>query len=89
MGRPDPYGLIGFVQTVLAYHYVVYSADWLLPDVLPPLSPAPQDLAAAVRPLEPASWAEVLLAVQIETPRGGRGPAQVDYSTTQVAALLG
>ena len=70
MGPPDPYRLIGLVQTVLAYHYVVYSADWLLPDALPPLSPAPQDLAAVVRPLEPASWAEVPLAVQIETSRG-------------------
>ena len=56
MGPPDPYGLI------------VYS-DWLLPDALRPLSPAPQDLAAVVRPLEAASWAEVPLAVQIENPR--------------------
>ena len=60
------YGKSGF----LAYHYVVYSADWLLPDALPPLSSAPQDLAAVVRPLEAASWAEVPLAVQIENPRG-------------------
>ena len=30
----DSYGLIGLIQTVLAYHYVVYSADWLLPDAL-------------------------------------------------------
>ena len=70
MGPPDPCGLIGLVQTVLAYHYVVYSADWLLPDALPPLSAAPQDLAAAVRPLETATWAELPLAVQIENPRG-------------------
>ena len=34
MGPPDPYRLIGLAQTVLAYHYVVYSADWLLPDAL-------------------------------------------------------
>ena len=70
MGPPDPYGLIGLVQTVLAYHYVVYSADWLLPDALPPLSPAPQDITSVVRPFEPASWAEVPLAVQIKSPRG-------------------
>ena len=69
MGPPDPYGLIGLVQTVLAYHYVVYSADWQLPDALP-LSAAPQDLAAAVRPFETATWAELPLAVQIESPRG-------------------
>ena len=52
IGPPDPYGLIGLVQTVLANHYAVYSADWQLPDALPPLSAAPQDLAAAVRPFE-------------------------------------
>ena len=46
---PDPYGLIGLVQTVLAYHYVVYSADWQLPDPLPPLSAAPQDLCGPLR----------------------------------------
>ena len=70
MGPPDPYGLIGLVQTVLACHYVVYCADWHLPDALPPLSAAPQDLAAAVRPFETATWAELPLAVQIESPRG-------------------
>ena len=37
MGQPDHYGLIGLVQTVLAYYYVVYSADWRLPEALPPL----------------------------------------------------
>ena len=36
MGPPDPYQLIGLVQTVLTYHYVVYSTDWLLSDALPP-----------------------------------------------------
>ena len=45
------------------------SVSCKLPDALPPLSPS-QDLAAAVRPLKPASWAEVLLAMQIETPEG-------------------
>ena len=34
MDPPDPYGLIGLVQTVLAYHYAVYSADWQLPDTV-------------------------------------------------------
>ena len=66
MGLLNPYGLIGLVQTVLAYHYVVYSADWL-PDALLPLSPASY-LTAVMRPLEPASWAEVPLAVHSEGP---------------------
>ena len=70
MGPPVPYGLLGLVQTVLAYYCVVYSADWLLPDTLPPLRPLPQDIAAVVRPLDATSWAEVPLAVQIENPRG-------------------
>ena len=56
------------MQTVLVYHYdVVYSADWQLPDTLPPL--------LAVRPcgsgpFETATWAELPLAVQIESPQG-------------------
>ena len=66
MGPPDLYGVVGLVQTVLAHYSVVYSADWLLPDTLPPLCSAPQDIAEVVRPLEAASWAEVPLAVQME-----------------------
>ena len=50
MGLPDPYGLLGLVQTVLAFYYVVHSADWLLPDAFPPLCPVPQDIAAVVTP---------------------------------------
>ena len=33
---PDSYSLIGLVQTVLAYRYVFYSADWLLLGALLP-----------------------------------------------------
>ena len=61
--RPlDPYGLIGLVQTVLAYYYVVHSADLLLPDALLPLCPEPQDVVAVVRLLDATSWADFLLA---------------------------
>ena len=49
MDPPDSYELIGLVQTVLAYHYVVYSADWQLPDALPPLLAAPQDSVRHIR----------------------------------------
>ena len=69
MGPPGPYGLIGLVQTVLAYYYVVHSANWLLPDAPLPLCLAPQDTAAVVRPLDATGWA-VPLAVQIENLRG-------------------
>ena len=34
LGPPDPYGLLGLIQTVLAYCYAVHSADWV-PDTVP------------------------------------------------------
>ena len=58
------------VQAVLAYYFVAYCASWHLPEALPPLSPAPQDIMLQVRPLEAADWAEVPLAIQIENPDG-------------------
>ena len=70
MGPPDSQGLIGMVQAVLAYYFVAYCASWHLPEALPPLSPAPQDIMLRVRPLEAADWAEVPLAIQIENPDG-------------------
>ena len=47
-------------------NFVAYCASWHLPEALPPLSPAPQDIMLRVRPLEAADWAEVPLAIQIE-----------------------
>ena len=58
------------VQAVLAYYFVAYCASWHLPEALPPLSPAPQDIMLRVRPLEAADWAEVPLAIQVENPDG-------------------
>ena len=58
------------VQAVLAYYFVAYCASWHLPEALPPLSPAPQDIMLRVRPLEAADWAEVPLALQLEHPDG-------------------
>ena len=47
---------------------------WALTDCcqrpLLPLCLAPQDIATVVQPLDATSWAEVLLAVQIENLRG-------------------
>ena len=63
-GPPDPYGLVGLVQT---FYFVVHSADWLLPEAPLPLCQAPQDIATVVRPLDATSWTEVPLAVQVRT----------------------
>ena len=57
------------MQTVFAHYFVVHSTDWQLPEAPLPFCHAPLDLAAVLRPLDAASWAEVPLAVQIENPR--------------------
>ena len=63
LGPPDPYGLAGLVQTIYAYYFTVRTSDWQLPDAPLPLTLGPQDLFAALRPLEATSWAEVPLAL--------------------------
>ena len=70
LGPPDPYGLTGLVQTTYAYYFTVHTAYWQLPDAPLPLNLGSQDLAAALRPLDATSWAEVPLALQLETPEG-------------------
>ena len=70
LGPPDPYGLVGLVQTTYAYHFTVHTSDWQLPEAPLPLTLGPQDLFAALRPLEATSWAEVPLALQIQNPEG-------------------
>ena len=70
LGPPDLYGLAGLVQTTYAYYFTVHTSDWQLSDAPLPLTLGPQDLFAALRPLEATSWAEVPLALQIQNPEG-------------------
>ena len=70
LGPPDLYGLTGLVQTTYAYYFTVHTAYWHFPDASLPLSLGSQDLAAVLRPLDATSWAEVPLALQLETPEG-------------------
>ena len=70
VGPPNPYGLVGLVQTTYAYYFTVHTSDWQLPEAPLPLTLGPQDLFAALRPLEATSWAEVPLALQIQNPEG-------------------
>ena len=66
------FGKSGFIglQTTHAYYFSVHTAYWQLPDAPLPLSLGSQDLVAALRPLDATSWAEVPLALQIQTPEG-------------------
>ena len=70
LGPPDPYGLVGLVQTVYAYYFAVHTSHWQLPEAPLPLTLGPQDLSAVLRPLEATSWADVPLALQIQNPEG-------------------
>ena len=67
-GPPDPYGLIGMVQTVYCYYYTAHSTTWEPGTEVYPFDDRPQDLLATIRLFEPVSWGPVPLALRITFP---------------------
>ena len=62
---PDPYGLIGMIQTIYCYYYTAHSTTWELDAAVYPFDNRPQDILDTIRPLEPVSWGSVPLALRI------------------------
>ena len=67
-GPPDPYGLIGMIQTIYSYYYTAHSTTWELDAAVYPFDDRPQDILDTIRPLEPVSWGSVPLALRITFP---------------------
>ena len=67
-GPPDPYGLIGMIQTIYCYYYTAYSTTWEPDAALYPFEDRPQDILATIRLLEPVFWGPVPLALRITFP---------------------
>ena len=66
-GPPDPYGLIGMVQTIYCYYFTAHSTTWEPDTVVYPFEDRPQHIMD-IRPLEPVSWSSVPLALRITFP---------------------
>ena len=84
LGPPDPYGLVGLVQTVYVYYFAVHTSDWQLPEVPLPLTLGLQDLSAVLRPLEATSWADVPLALPDSEPGRANCSPETYTQTTQL-----
>ena len=54
-GPPDPYGLIGMVQTIYCYYFTAHSTAWEPDTVVYPFEDRPQHIMDTIRPLEPVS----------------------------------
>ena len=67
-GPPDPYGLIGMVQTVCCYYFTAHSTTWTLDLEVYPFEDRPQHILDTIRPLDPTTWASVPLALRITFP---------------------
>ena len=65
-GPPDPYGLIGMVQTLYCYYFTCAAQLGNRTRLSVPYRP--QDIMATIRPLEPVSWGPVPLALRITFP---------------------
>ena len=67
-GPPDPYGLIGMVQTIYCYYFTAHSTAWEPDTVVYPFEDRPQHIMDTIRPLEPVTWSSVPLALRIHLP---------------------